>query len=79
MKKFKKSKAKAPATKVNKYYLFNQGKQYMLLVTSPIDVLPYRIKEIVDGNFVGKKEAVTFNPDVFCKLNPDITYTVTEV
>lgn len=79
MKKFKKSKVKAPVTKVNKYYLFNQGKQYMLLVTSPVDVQPYRIKEIIEANYIGKKEAVTFNPDVFAKLNTDITYTVTEV
>ena len=60
--------------KVTKFYFWNQGKQFTISVTAPEDVPKYRLKEIVDKNFVGKKEPVTFNPMLFSQYKG--TYTV---
>lgn len=59
---------------VTKFYFFNQGKQYTISVTAPDNVPKYRLKEIIDKNFVGKKEPVTFNPTLFSQYKG--TYTV---
>mgnify|MGYP006916264419 CR=1 FL=1 len=73
MKKQKQNK-KEVEMKVTKFYFWNQGKSYTMLVTAPDDVPQYRLKEIVDRNFVGKKEPVTFNPMLFSQYKA--TYTV---
>lgn len=70
----KKNKKKKEETKVTKFYFINQGKSYTMLITSPIDVPVYRLKEIFNNNFVGKGGSIVFDPTIFSKY--DATYTV---
>ena len=57
----------------SKFYFMNQGKCHELVVTAPETVPKYRLKEIFDRNFVGKKE-ITNDPTIFSQYNG--TYTV---
>lgn len=74
MKKQKQQNKKEVEMKVTKFYFWNQGKSYQMLVTAPEDVPHYRLKEIFDKNFVGKGDSITFDPNVFSRYNG--TYTV---
>lgn len=73
MKKNKKKQQKVE-TKITKFYFMNQGKSYTMLITSPIDVPVYRLKEIFNNNFVGKGSSIIFDPTIFSKY--DATYIV---
>lgn len=57
-----------------KFYFFNQGKSYTMLVTAPETVPQYRLKEIFDKNFVGKGTSINFDPTIFSKY--DGTYII---
>ena len=70
----KKQDKKEVKMKVTKFYFWNQGKSYKMLITAPEDVPEYRLKEIFDRNFVGKGKDITFDPTVFSRYKG--TYTV---
>lgn len=77
---YKKNKRKEPTMYNTKFLFFNQGVQYACLVEAPITIPKYRLKEIVDRTFVGKKVDMTkamANP--FFKLSEDITYSIISV
>ena len=73
MKKQKPQK-KEVEMKNTKFYFWNQGKTFTLIVTAPEDVPHYRLKEIFDRNFVGKGSSITFDPTLFSQYKG--TYTV---
>lgn len=61
------------------FRFFNGGQQYVCSVTAPIDIPKYRIKEVFDRTFVGKKAtelSVLSSYTVFKALHRDISYTV---
>ena len=64
MKKQQKKQDKEIKLIEHKFLFWNQGKQITIAVTAPETVPKYRLKEVVDRTFIGKKE-IDFNPDLF--------------
>lgn len=75
----KKKTIKLP-TAEHVFRFFNNSIEYFCVIKAPVDIPKYRIKEIFDQNFVGKKIQnfdKVGNP--FYKVSHDITYFVTPV
>ena len=60
-----KKKKKEEKTKITKFCFINQGKTITILVTTPVDVPQYKLKEIIDKNFINKGNSIIFDPMLF--------------
>ena len=69
---------KKPTTKETVFRFFNNHIQYVCVITAPVFVEKYRLKEVFDNTFVGLKEDITKMPESnnFLKLHQEITYKV---
>lgn len=63
------------------YRFWNTGVEYMCNITAPVAIPNYRLKEVFDRNFVGKKDIcqLTHGVHEFEKLSPSITYEIKPV
>ena len=78
----KKRKQPKPQTKEVQFRFFNGGIQYICLITSPVTVENYRLKEVFDNTFVGLKEtqiSILQTYTNFKRLHKDITFEVKTV
>lgn len=79
---YNRKKTRKPSTMHYQFRFFNGGIQYICLITSPVSVPKYRIKEVFDRTFVGKKElqlSVLSTYIDFKRLHEDITYEIQTV
>ncbi len=59
-------------------FRFWQNKaEYFCMISAPVEVVKYRLKEVFDRAFVNKKELPKSNP--FLVLNENISYTISKV
>lgn len=76
---YKKNNKKVKVTeKLVSFRFFNGGKQYVCCITAPINIPTYRLKEVFDNTFVGKK-TLPENASNFKKLDKDISYSIKTV
>ena len=79
MKRRRQVKQKKKITQAFKQVSFpfwNNNKQYKCIVTSPINIENYRLKEVFDNTFVCKKEDTTKILNAFASLDEKICYEI---
>lgn len=78
---YKKQKKIKQTIKETIFRFWNTGIEYFCIITSPTDIPKYRLKEVFDKNFIGKKDIYVLEHGIsdFKKLSEDITYEVKPV
>lgn len=77
---YKKRKQAKLTVKDKSYRFWNCGIEYICKITSPTSIPDYRIKEVFDRTFVGKRNmSVVTKPMAFSSLSQDIDYIITPV
>lgn len=78
----KKQKKIKQTTKQTIFRFWNNKVEYFCIITSPVDIPKYRLKEIFDRTFVGLKESqvsILQSYINFKQLDPDIIYEIKPV
>lgn len=77
----KKRKQPKVTTKEKNYRFWNCGVEYICNVIAPVSIPDYRLKEVFNRTFVGKKDmsVVTSPITNFRALHKDIDYTIKPV
>ena len=78
----KKQKKTKQTIKETIFRFWNNGLEYFCIITSPVDIPKYKLKEIFDRTFVGLKEpriSILQSFTTFKEVNPDITYEIKPV
>lgn len=67
-------------TKEKSYRFWNCGAEYICKIVAPVIIPDYKLKEVFDNTFVGKRDmSVITVPLAFKSLHDDISYTVVPV
>lgn len=77
MYKAKKKKKVTKSTYSISFRFWQNSIEYFCMISAPVEVEKYRLKEIFDRAFVNKKELPKSNP--FLTLNQNVSYTISKV
>lgn len=75
----KRKKKQEPTIKLVKLPFFNNGKQYVCEITSPVSIETYRLKEVFNRKFIGNKKALKLDSNAFSELHLDISFEIKSI